>query len=260
MLKLYVGHDVGVLVSAMERVSDREITGLIVFLKDPLIVPLADEVLDCEVELVRVTDTVDVLDREELPENVAVPELVLDCWALLVNEEEPVTIELNVGLTEGPGAAETDGVTVIVTVSVLEIRPVAETQIDVVDVLVIIPVIVRVELEEEETVFLIVRVGLAESLRLLVILGVTVEHVLAVEVLVGFNERVFVLVPIIERDEVPVAVCVLVTAGERERVEDAVCVFDCVIVLVALDEPVEVLVAVIELVLVLVTKFVLVAT
>lgn len=58
----------------------------------------------------------------------------------------------------------------------------------------------------------------------------------------------------------PVAVCVLVTAGDRERVEDAVCVFDCVIVLVALDEPVEVLVAVIELVLVLVTKFVLVAT
>jgi hypothetical protein len=209
---------------------------------------------------VRVTDTVEVLDCEELPENVAVPELVLDCWALLVNEEVPVTIELNVGLTEGPGAAETDGVTVIVTVSVLEIRAVAETLIEVVDVLVIIPVIVRVELEEEETVFFIVRVGLAESLRLLVILGVTVEHALAVEVLLGFNERVFVLVGIVERDEVPVAVCVLVTAGERERVEDAVCVFDFVIVLVALDEPVEVLVAVIELVLVLVTKFVLVAT
>jgi len=260
VLKLYVGHDVGVLVSAMERVSDREITGLIVFLKEPLIVPLADEVLDCEVELVRVTDTVEVLDCEELPENVAVPVLLLDCGALLVNEEVPVTIELNVGLTEGPGAAETDGVTVIVTVSVLDIRPVAETQMEVVDVLVIIPVIVRDELEEGETVFFIVLVGLAESLRLLVILGVTVKQELAVEVLLDINERVFVLVGIIERDEVPVAVCVLVTAGDRERVEDAVCVFDCVIVLVALDEPVEVFVAVIELVLVLVTKFVLVAT
>ena len=182
----------------------------------------------------RVPDTVVVLDCEELPENVAVPELVLDCWALLVNEELPVTIELNVGLTEGPGAAETDGVTVIVTVSVLEIRPVAETQIDAVDVLVIIPVIVRVELEEGETVFFIVRVGLAESLRLLVILGVIVEQELAVELLLDINERVFVLVGIIERDEVPVAVCVLVTAGERERVDDAVWVFDFVIVLLSI--------------------------
>ena len=216
--------------------------------------------MDCEVELVKVPEWVEVLDCEELPENVAVPVLLLDCGALLVNEEVPVTIELNVGLTEGPGAAETDGVTVIVTVSVLEIRPVAETQIEVVDVLVIIPVIVRDELEEEETVFFIVLVGLAESLRLLVILGVRVKQELAVEVLLDINERVFVLVGIIERDEVPVAVCVLVTAGDRERVEDAVCVFDCVIVLVALDEPVDVLVAVIELVLVLVSKFVLVAT
>lgn len=54
--------------------------------------------------------------------------------------------------------------------------------------------------------FLIVLVGLAESLKLLVILGVTVEHGLAVEVLLPINERVSVLVPATERDKVPVAV------------------------------------------------------
>jgi hypothetical protein len=121
-------------------------------------------------------------------------------------------------------------------------------------------VIVRVELEVEETVFFIVLVGLAESLRLLVILGVRVEQGLAVEVLLPSNERVSVLVPATERDNVPVAVFDLVRSAERERVDDAVGVFDCVMVLVPLDEPVDVLVAVIELVLVLVTKFVLVAT
>jgi len=216
--------------------------------------------LDCEVELVSVPECVDVLVCEELPENVAVPELVLDFWGLRVYITVPVTVAVSEGLTDGPGAAETEGVTVIVVVSVLEIRGVAETHADAIEVLLRAPVIVKVELEEGETVFLIVLVGLAESLRLLVILGVTVEHVLAVEVLLGFNERVFVLVAGIERDEVPVAVWVLVTAGERERVEDALDVFDCVIDLVPLDEAVEVLVAVIELVLVRVTKLVLVAT
>ena len=74
--------------------------------------------------------------------------------------------------------------------------------------------------------FLIVLVGLVESLRLLVILGVTVEHVLAVDVLLPINDRVSVLVGIRERDTVPVAVCVLVRGAERVRVEDAVGVFD----------------------------------
>ena len=74
--------------------------------------------------------------------------------------------------------------------------------------------------------FLIVLVGLVESLRLLVILGVTVEHVLAVDVLLPINDRVSVLVGIRERDTVPVAVWVLVRGAERVRVEDAVGVFD----------------------------------
>jgi hypothetical protein len=65
--------------------------------------------LDCEVELVRVPDTVEVLDCEELPENVAVPDEVLDCWALLVYVTVPVTVAVSDGLTDGPGAAETVG-------------------------------------------------------------------------------------------------------------------------------------------------------
>jgi hypothetical protein len=207
---------VEVLDAAMDLVCDREITGLAVSFRDPLIVPVADEVLDCEVELVRVPECVDVFDCEELPENVAVPELVLDCALLRVYDGVAVIIAVSDGLTDGPGAAETDCVIVIVTVSVLEIRGVAETHADAVDVLLSAPVIVRVELEDEETVFLIVLVGLTESLKLLVILGVTVEHVLAVEVLLAINDRVSVLVPGIERDEVPVALCVLVTAGERD--------------------------------------------
>jgi hypothetical protein len=109
-------------------------------------------------------------------------------------------------------------------------------------------------------VFLIVLVGLVESLRLVVILGVTVEQELAVEVLLPSNERVSVLVPPIDRVNVPVAVFDLVRGADRDSVDDAVGVLDCVIVLVALDDPVDVLVAVTEVVLVLVIKFVLVAT
>lgn len=132
----------------MERVSEGEITGVTVSFKEPLTVPVADEVLDCEVELVRVPECVDVLDCEELPENVEVPVLLLDCWALLVYDGVAVIVAVSEGLTDGPGAAETDGVIVFVTVSVLEIRGVAETHVDAVDVLLIRPVIVRVELED----------------------------------------------------------------------------------------------------------------
>jgi hypothetical protein len=260
VLKLNVGQEVAVLLSAMDRVSDREITGLTVSFREPLTVTVADEVLDCEVELVSVPECVEVLDCEELPENVAVPELVLDCWALLVYVTVPVIVAVSVGLTDGPGAAETEGVTVIVTDSVLERRGVAETHADAINVLLSAPVIVKVELEDGETVFLIVPVGLVESLRLLVILGVTVEHVLAVEVLLAINDLVSVLVPATDRDEVPVDVCDLVRGAERERVEDALDVFDCVIDRVPLDEPVEVFVAVTELVPVRVTTRVLVAT
>ena len=130
----------------MDRVPDREITGVTVCFREPLTVPDADEVLDCVVELVRVPECVEVFDCEELPENVAVPVLLLDNAALRVYDRVPVIVAVREGLTEGPGAAETDGVTLFVTVSVLEIRGVAETHVVAVDVLVIRPVIVKVEL------------------------------------------------------------------------------------------------------------------
>jgi len=107
-------------------------------------------------------------------------------------------------------------------------------------------------------VFLIVPVGLIESLRLLVILGVTVEQTLAVEVLLAIRVLVLVLVAKRLTEEVPVAVSDFVKGAERDRVEDALEVFDCVIDRVPLDEPVDVFVAVTELVPVLVTAIVLV--
>ena len=205
-----------VLDSAMDRVPDREIIGLSVFFRVPVTVPDADEVLDCVVELVNVPECVEVFDCDELPEKVVVAVLVFDCAALRVFVTVPVILALSDGLTEGPGAAEIVGVTEIVTVSVLEIRGVTETHVDEVDVLLIRPVIVSVELVDEETVFLIVPVGLTESLRLLVILVVTVKQGLAVDVLLGINVLVSVLVAARERDEVPVAVCDLVRGAERE--------------------------------------------
>ena len=99
---------------------------------------------------------------------------------------------------------------------------------------------------------LIVPVGLTESLRLAVSLGVTVEQVLAVEVLLALKDRVPDLVRTADGQEVGVAVCDLVRGAERVGVEDVVCVLDCVIDLVPLDDPVEVFVAVTELVPVLV--------
>jgi len=212
--------------SAIDRVTDREIMGLTVSFRVPVTVPVADEVLDCVVELVKVPECVEVFDCEELPENVVVTVLVFDCAALRVYDRVPVIVAVSDGLTDGPGAAETVGVSDIVTVSVLEIRGVAETQVDEVDVLLIRPVIVRVELVEGETVFLIVPVGLFESLRLLVIPGVTVEHALAVDVLLTIIVLVLVLVTAMLAEEVPVAVCDLVRGAERVRVEDALGVFD----------------------------------
>ena len=205
-----------VLDATIVRVCDTLVSGLDVRFKDPLTVPEAVDVLDCVEELVRVTDIVDVFDCDELPEKVVVAVLVFDCAALRVYVTVSVILALNVGLTDGPGAAETVGVTEIVIVSVLEIRGVAETRVDKLGVLVIRPVIVSVELVDGETVFLIVPVGLLESLRLLVILGVTVEHALAVDVLLGIRVLVSVLVAARERDEVPVAVCDLVRGAERE--------------------------------------------
>ena len=152
--------------------------------------------------------------------------LVFDCAALRVFVTVPVILALNVGLTDGPGAAETVGESEVDTETVLETRNEPETEDVIVDVLLIRPVIVSVELVDGESVFLIVLVGLAESLRLLVILGVTVEQVLAVDVLLGINVLVSVLVAARERDEVPVAVCDLVRGAERVRVEDAVGVLD----------------------------------
>jgi len=75
-------------------------------------------------------------------------------------------------------------------------------------------------------VFLIVPVGLLESLRLVVILGVTVEQGLAVEVLLAIRVLVLVLVTAMLAEEVPVAVLDLVRSVERERVDDPVGVFD----------------------------------
>lgn len=90
----------------------------------------------------------EVLLWDELPENVVVPDVVLDSWALLLYVTVPVILAVSVGLTEGPGAAETVGESLIVTVSVLEIRPVPETQEVAVDVLLIGPVIVKVGVED----------------------------------------------------------------------------------------------------------------
>jgi hypothetical protein len=158
-----------------------------------------------------------------------VPELVLDCAALLLYEEVPVILALSVGVTDGPGAAETVGESEVDAETVLETRNEPETEVVIVDVLLIKPVSVRVELVDGEPVFLIVLDGLTESLRLLVILGVTVEQVLAVDVLLGIRVLVSVLVAARERDEVPVAVCDLVRGAERVRVADAVGVLDCAI-------------------------------
>ena len=169
------------------------------------------------------------MDCDELPEKVVVPVLLLDCAALRVNEGVCVSIALNVGLTDGPGAAETVGESEIDTETVLETRNEPETEVVMVDVLLIKPVSVSVELVDGEPVFLIVLVGLAESLRLLVILGVRVEQVLAVDVLLGIRVLVSVLVAARERDEVAVAVCDLVRGAERVRVADAVGVLDCAI-------------------------------
>lgn len=85
---------------------------------------------------------------DELPENVVVPVLVLDPSVLLLYVTVPVILGLKVGLTEGPGAAETVAESLIVTVSVLEIRAVPETQEVAVDVLLIGSVIVKVGVED----------------------------------------------------------------------------------------------------------------
>jgi hypothetical protein len=74
--------------------------------------------------------------------------VVLDSRELLLYVTVPVIVTLSVGLTEGPGAAETVGESLIVTVSVLEIRPVPETQDVVVDDLLIGSVIVKVGVED----------------------------------------------------------------------------------------------------------------
>jgi hypothetical protein len=160
---------------------------------------------------------------------VVVPVVVLDSRELLVYVTVPVIVTLSVGLIEGPGGAETVAELLFVTDSVFEIRPVAETQVVAVDVL-------------------LVPVGLTESLMLAVILGLTVEQVLAFEVLLDFRVRVPVLVRATDAQDVADAVWDRVGGEERVGVEDVVCVFDCVIDLVPLDDPVEVFVAVTELV------------
>jgi hypothetical protein len=78
---------------------------------------------------------------------VVVPVVVLDSRELLLYVTVPVIVTLRVGLTEGPGGAERVAESLIVTVSVFEIRPVAETQVVAVDVLLIGSVIVKVGVE-----------------------------------------------------------------------------------------------------------------
>ena len=79
---------------------------------------------------------------------MVVPVVVLDSRALLVYVTLRVIVALKVGLIEGPGAAETVAESLIVTVSVLEIRPVPETQVVAVDVLLIKSVIVKLGVED----------------------------------------------------------------------------------------------------------------
>ncbi len=78
---------------------------------------------------------------------MVVPVVVLDSRELLVYVTVPVIVTLSVGLIEGPGGAETVAELLFVTDSVFEIRPVAETQVVAVDVLLIGSVIVKVGVE-----------------------------------------------------------------------------------------------------------------
>ena len=60
------------------RVWVADMAGVRESFSDEVIVAEELDVLDCETELVSVFDVVDVFDCDELPENVAVPVVVLD--------------------------------------------------------------------------------------------------------------------------------------------------------------------------------------
>lgn len=162
---------------------------------EPDTVPEELIVLDCETELVRVVEPVEVLELEELPENVVVAVCVLDCAADFVKEPVPVIVAVCDGLLLGAKGPVLVAEIEFVIVCDLEIRPVTEEQGLAVDVLLAIPVLDEVAVIEGVAVFLlIVRVGVKESFKLFVLLLELLEHGLAVGVLLELILFVLVLV------------------------------------------------------------------
>jgi hypothetical protein len=127
-------------------------------------------------------------------------------------------------------------------VSDLEIRAVTEPLDESVDVLLEILVTVSVDETVEVPVNLFtVNVGVRESFKDLVILGVNDRQGVADDVLLEASDFVFVTVDLILTEDVAVAVCDLVIGPDLVNVVDAVDVFVEPIVLVSLGEPVDVL-------------------
>lgn len=127
-------------------------------------------------------------------------------------------------------------------VSVLEIRAVTEPLDERVDVFVEILVTVWVDETVEVAVNLFtVNVGVRESFKDIVILGVNDRQGVAVDVLLESSDFVFVTLDLILTEDVAVAVCDLVIGPDLVNVVDAVDVFVEPIVLVSLDDPVDVL-------------------
>ncbi len=126
-------------------------------------------------------------------------------------------------------------------VSDLEIRAVTEPLDESVDVLLEILVTVCVDETVEVPVNLFtVSVGVRESFKDLVILGVNDIQGVAVDVLLEASDFVFVTVALILTEDVAVAVCDLVIGADLVNVVDAVDVFVEPIVLVSLGEAVDV--------------------
>ena len=231
-----------VLELAIVRVCVMEAAGVREFFSDEVIVVEELDVFDCDTELVSVFELVDVLELDELPENVVVPVLVLDWAVLRVFVTVPVIVAVWDGLLEGACAPVLVGLIVLVIVWDLVILDDTELQEDAVDVLLLIPVTVEVAVTEGDPEFLIVLEGLPETLIDCVRLKESVEHMLAVDVLLLDELLVLVLVTAKLADWVPVAVWVRDIGAVRVRVDEAVGVLLCAIDLVWLGEAEEVFV------------------
>ena len=240
-------------------VTELDSLGVPVVFKEPETVPDELIVFDWLTEPDKVVEPVEVLELDELPENVAVAVCVLVCGADLVNDADPVFMAVWEGLLVKPGGPDLVAETDPVIECVREPRTVAETQEEVVDVLLWRLVRVEVGVIEEERVFLcIVTVGVNESLNEDVSFGELDERGLELDVLVDRKLRVLVLVWPTVRVWVGVALCVLEPTGDLDRVGEAEDVLLDVIVLVPLDDPDDVFVAVRVAVPVRVTRIVLV--